>query len=191
MLKRLSLVMYLLPVIVISQTPTLLPKENLDVFHLSVTKQQIKIGTQVISYTATAGYMPVKDENDSIKARLFFVAYTKDGESDPSKRPIMFAYNGGPGSASLWLHMGALGPKRVVMTDEGATLPPPYQYTDNEYTWLDKTDIVFIDPMLTGYTRTVGKNDKSQFTGFDNDVQLVGDFIRLYTSRNEIGRAHV
>jgi len=184
MLKRLLLVMYLLPVIVLSQTPTLLPKENQDVFHLSVTKQQIKIGTQVISYTATAGYMPVKDENDSVKARLFFVAYTKDGGSDPSKRPIMFAYNGGPGSASLWLHMGALGPKRVVMTDEGATLPPPYQYTDNEYTWLDKTDIVFIDPMLTGYTRTVGKNDKSQFTGFDNDVQLVGDFIRLYTSRN-------
>ncbi len=183
MQRRLLMALLLIPVLAQSQPASSLQQLPGETFHLSVTKQQVKIGTQIISYTATAGYMPVKDENDSVKAKLFFVAYTKDGENDPSKRPILFAYNGGPGSASLWLHMGALGPKRVVMTDEGATLPPPYQYTDNEYTWLDKTDIVFIDPMLTGYTRTVGKNDKSQFTGFDNDVQLVGDFIRLYTSR--------
>src|SRR3982750_3475142 len=79
-------------------------------YELSVTKHQLKTGSQVLSYTATTGYMPVKDENDSIKAKLFFVAYTKDGEAEPGKRPILFAYNGGPGSASLWLHMGALGP---------------------------------------------------------------------------------
>lgn len=154
-------------------------------YDLSVTKHQIKIGNRLINYTATAGYMAVKDENDSVKAKLFFVAYTKDEETNAAKRPIMFAYNGGPGSASLWLHMGALGPKRVLMNDDGTTLPPPYQYVDNEYTWLDKTDIVFIDPMLTGYTRPVGKNDKSQFTGYENDVQFVGDFIRLYTTKYE------
>ena len=152
-------------------------------YDLSVTKHQVKMGNQTLSYTATAGYMPVKDENDSIKAKLFFVAYTKDGEADPGKRPIMFAYNGGPGSGSLWLHMGALGPKRVVINDDGSIPPPPYQYVDNEYTWLDKTDIVFIDPMLTGYTRPVGKNDKSLFTGYENDVHFVGDFIRFYTSK--------
>ena len=154
-------------------------------YDLSITKHQLKIGSQIINYTATTGYMAVKDENDSAKAKLFFVAYTKDDETNAAKRPIMFAYNGGPGSASLWLHMGALGPKRVLMNDDGTTLPPPYQYVDNEYSWLDKTDIVFIDPMLTGYTRPVGKNDKSQFTGYENDVQFVGDFIRLYTTKYE------
>ncbi len=160
--------------------------QNLDkTYTLSVTKHQVKINGVVISYTATAGYMAIKDENDSLKAKLFFVAYTKDGETDLSKRPLLFAYNGGPGSASLWLHMGALGPKRVVMNDDGTTKPPPYSYTDNEYSWLDKTDIVFIDPMLTGFTRSIGKTDKNEFIGYDNDVQFVGDFIRLYTSKNE------
>ena len=175
---RLLLVLFLAPLFAIAQKtdPT---------YDLSVTKHQLKIGNQVLNYTATTGYMPVKDENDSIKAKLFFVAYTKDGEPDPGKRPILFAYNGGPGSASLWLHMGALGPKRVVIGDSGNIPPPPYQYVDNEYTWLDKTDIVFIDPMLTGYTRPVGKNDKSLFTGYENDVQFVGDFIRVYTTKYE------
>ena len=96
-------------------------------YALSVTKSSVKINGKLINYTATTGYMPVKDENDTIKAKLFFVAYTRDGETDLSKRPILFAYNGGPGSASLWLHMGALGPKRVVMNDDGSTIPPPYQ----------------------------------------------------------------
>lgn len=129
--------------------------------------------------------MPIKDESDSLRARLFFVAYTKDGEADPSKRPVLFAYNGGPGSSSVWLHMGALGPKRVVMTEKGDAIAPPYQYVDNEFTWLDKTDLVFIDPMMTGYTRPAGKNPQSLFTGYENDIQFVGDFIRLYTTRYE------
>lgn len=153
--------------------------------NISVTKHQVKINNQLISYTATAGYMLMKDEADSLRAKLFFVAYTKDGETDISKRPIMFAYNGGPGSSSVWLHMGALGPKRVLMTEKGDAIKPPYKYVDNEYSWLDKTDLVFIDPMMTGYTRPAGKNPQSLFTGFDNDVQFVGDFIRLYTTRYE------
>src|ERR1035437_2254172 len=94
-------------------------------YDLSITKHQLKIGNTLISYTATTGYMAVKDENDSIRAKIFFVAYTKDVDNNSASRPIMFAYNGGPGSASLWLHMGALGPKRVLMNEDGSTLPPP------------------------------------------------------------------
>jgi len=151
--------------------------------NISITHHQMKLGTEMFNYTATAGYMEMKDEKDTLKANLFFIAYTKDGEPDPAKRPILFSFNGGPGSASVWLHMGALGPKIVQMTDEGNTLPPPYKYVDNSNTWLDKADIVFIDPMMTGYTRTAGKTQQGEFTGFDNDLSFVGDFIRLYTTR--------
>jgi carboxypeptidase C (cathepsin A) len=149
-----------------------------------VTKHQIKIGSEIINYTATAGYMLMKDENDSLKAKVFYVAYTKDGEKDTSKRSLLFAYNGGPGSSSVWLHMGAIGPKKVVLSDKGEMMQPPFSYTDNADTWLDKTDIVFIDPMMTGFTRPAHNEDKANFTGFENDTRFVGDFIRLYTSKN-------
>lgn len=151
---------------------------------LSVTKHQINAGGGHISYTATAGYMPMKDEKDSVRASLFFIAYTKDGV-DPATRPVMFAFNGGPGSSSVWLHMGMLGPKRVIMSDDGDALQPPYKYTDNDYTWLDKADLVFIDPMMTGYTRPNGNTPQSDFTGYDNDIRFVGDFIRLYLTKNK------
>jgi carboxypeptidase C (cathepsin A) len=162
-----------------------LPQKNKDwkEGNLSVTKHQLKIGNDFLNYTATTGYMTIKDEKDTLRANLFFIAYTKDGETDPSKRPILFSFNGGPGSSSVWLHMGALGPKRVLMTDEGNTLPPPYKYVDNPDTWLDKADIVFIDPMMTGFTRTAGKASQAEFTGYDNDLHFVGDFIRLYLSK--------
>ncbi|MBC7950102.1 MAG: peptidase S10 [Chitinophagaceae bacterium] len=151
--------------------------------NLSVTKHQIKLASEVLNYTATTGYMPIKDEKDTLKANLFFIAYTKDGESDPAKRPILFSFNGGPGSSSVWLHMGALGPKVVLMTEDGNTLPPPYKYSDNPHTWLDKTDIVFIDPMMTGFTRPAGRSTQTEFTGYENDLRFVGDFIRLYLSK--------
>jgi carboxypeptidase C (cathepsin A) len=151
--------------------------------NLSITRHQLKTTTDVLNYTATTGYMTIKDEKDTLKANLFFIAYTKDGEPDPAKRPILFSFNGGPGSSSVWLHMGALGPKMVVMTDEGNTLPPPYKYVDNPNTWLDKADIVFIDPMVTGFTRPAGKALQNEFTGYENDLRFVGDFIRLYLSR--------
>jgi carboxypeptidase C (cathepsin A) len=102
------------------------PKEWKD-GNLSITKHQVTTNSGALNYTATAGYMTIKDEKDTLKANLFFIAYTKDGENDPSKRPILFSFNGGPGSSSVWLHMGALGPKRVLMTEEGNTLPPPYK----------------------------------------------------------------
>jgi carboxypeptidase C (cathepsin A) len=150
---------------------------------LSVTHHQLATSGGAMPYTATAGYMPIKDEKDSLKARLFFVAYTKDGVQDKSKRPVLFAFNGGPGSSSVWLHMGALGPERVLMTNEGESIAPPYRSVPNEYSWLDKADIVFIDPMLTGYTRPNGNTPASDYTGFNNDIRFVGDFIRLYLSR--------
>lgn len=154
---------------------------------LSVTQQQVKTDKETISYTATTGYMDMRDERDTLKANLFFIAYTKNGEPDPAKRPILFSFNGGPGSSSVWLHMGALGPKLVKMTEEGNSLPPPYEYVDNPHTWLDKADLVFIDPMMTGYTRPAGRTQQGEFTGYDNDLRFVGDFIRLYISRYDDG----
>ena len=150
---------------------------------LSVTHHQLTTPSGLLNYTATTGYTIMRDEKDSARANLFFIAYTRDGETDPAKRPILFSFNGGPGSSSVWLHMGALGPKMVLMTDEGNTLPPPYRYVDNPNTWLDKADIVFIDPMMTGFTRPAGKNAFTDFTGYENDLHLVGDFIRLYLTR--------
>lgn len=150
---------------------------------LSITKHQLRIGNETLSYTAMAGYMDMRDEKDTLKANVFFIAYTKDGESDPAKRPLLFSFNGGPGSSSVWLHMGALGPKIVNMTETGESLPPPYKYSDNPHTWLDKADLVFIDPMMTGYTRPAGRTNAADYFGFNNDLQLVGDFIRLYTTR--------
>ena len=152
---------------------------------LSVTKHRVTIQGQTISYTATAGYHMMRDEHGYDQAKVFFIAYKKDGVSNQAKRPLTFSFNGGPGSCSVWLHLGALGPKRVKMTDKGGTLPPPYELVDNEYSWLDKTDLVFIDPMMTGFTRPAEGKDKKDFTGFQNDLKLVGDFIYQYISNTD------
>jgi carboxypeptidase C (cathepsin A) len=178
-MRMLLLFFVIIPTLLVAQKDLKEWKEG----NLSVTKHQLKIGNDLLNYTATTGYMPIKDEKDTMKANLFFIAYTKDGDLDPAKRPILFSFNGGPGSSSVWLHMGALGPKVVLMKEDGNTLPPPYKYVDNPDTWLDKADIVFIDPMMTGFTRPAGKASQNEFTGFDNDIQFVGDFIRLYLSR--------
>ncbi|MBK7560029.1 MAG: peptidase S10 [Chitinophagaceae bacterium] len=178
-MRLLVLIFVIIPTVLFAQKDVKEWKEG----NLSVTKHQLKIGNDIFNYTATTGYMPIKDEKDTMKANLFFIAYTKDGDLDPAKRPILFSFNGGPGSSSVWLHMGALGPKVVLMKEDGNTLPPPYKYVDNPDTWLDKADIVFIDPMMTGFTRPSGKSSQNEFTGFDNDIQFVGDFIRLYLSR--------
>src|SRR3954465_12456599 len=155
---------------------------------LSVTEHELTVDGKVIKYRATAGYMLMKDaKNEKAKANIFFIAYTKldDGANkvDPAKRPVTFSFNGGPGSASIWLHMGAIGPKRVVMTEKGESLPPPYKMMDNDATWLDQTDLVFIDPVSTGYSRAATGEDPKQFHGFNEDIASVGDFIRLYTTR--------
>jgi carboxypeptidase C (cathepsin A) len=149
------------------------------------SKHTIKIGGQEIKYTATAGTILLKLEDGTPKASVFYIAYTKDDVSDTAKRPVTFTFNGGPGSASIWLHLGAFGPRRVEMGDAGALLPPPYKLVDNESSLLDLTDLVFIDPVSTGYSRAVPGEALKQFHGIQQDIESVGDFIRLYATRNK------
>ena len=162
-------------------------KSDLPRFQKPVsTKHSVSIGGTTINYTATAGHLTLTKEDGSVRAKVFFVAYTKDGESEPSTRPLTFSFNGGPGSSSVWLHLGVLGPRRVLMNDDGTTLPPPYKLTDNEYSWLDLTDMVFIDPVSTGYSRandpkTAGK----EFHGYRQDIESVGAFIRRWVNDNK------
>jgi len=151
----------------------------------SESSHRVTVGGRNLSYKATAGTLILKDEDGTQKASVFFMAYTLDGVSDPGQRPVTFSFNGGPGSSSVWLHLGLLGPRRVLMTDDGRALPPPYELVDNEYSLLDVTDLVFIDPVTTGYSRAVPDEDPQQFHGVEEDVEAVGEFIRLYTSRFE------
>ncbi len=149
------------------------------------TKHSLKVGGQEIKYTATAGTILLKLEDGTPKASIFYVAYTKDDVSDASQRPITFSFNGGPGSASVWLHLGLLGPRRVQMGDAGTLLPPPYKLVDNDVSLLDISDLVFIDPVSTGYSRAVPGEAPKQFHGVTEDVESVADFIRLYATRNK------
>lgn len=152
---------------------------------LKKTSHTMRIGGQDVSYTATAGAMELLDDDGKAKARIYFTSYVRDGQENPGERPITFAFNGGPGSSSVWLHMGALGPRRVAFGVEGEVLPPPGRIVDNEFSWLDITDLVFIDPVSTGFSRALEGEDAKQFHGVDKDIASVGDFIRLYTTRYE------
>jgi carboxypeptidase C (cathepsin A) len=150
---------------------------------LVTTRHSARIGGAEVRYTATTGTLLLKEEDGTPKASIFFVAYSRDGVQDLGKRPITFTFNGGPGSSSVWLHMGAFGPRRVVMDDEGLRATPPYGLADNESSLLDVSDLVFIDPVTTGFSRAVpGQSDK-QFHGVQEDVESVGEFIRLYCGR--------
>lgn len=160
--------------------------------NLVVTKHTVRIGGREIKYTVTAGTIVMKEETadrekeaegEKPRAQVFFIAYTRDGDGSRAKRPLTFSFNGGPGSSSVWLHLGVLGPRRVVLQDDGGLPRPPFQLTDNEYSLLDQTDLVFIDPMNTGYSRPVEGVKPKEWHGFKKDIQLVGDFIRLYTTR--------
>lgn len=148
-----------------------------------ITQHEQKIGGKKIAYTATVGRMPLKTEQDEIDAQIFFIAYTRDDVKDHSQRPLVFAFNGGPGSASIWLHMGALGPKRVDMADGGFLPASPYRMTDNEYSILDLADIVFVDPVGTGFSRAKDDDTAKTFWNLEKDVESVGKFIRLYLTR--------
>jgi carboxypeptidase C (cathepsin A) len=150
-----------------------------------VTTHELKIGTRILKYTVTAGLMPLKNETGETEANIFFVAYVADRPGGPDKRPLMFSFNGGPGSSSVWLHLGALGPKRVKMREDGMMPSPPYQLVDNEETWLDQTDLVFIDPVGTGYSRAVKPELGKKFWGLSGDLDSVGEFIRIYLTRYE------
>ncbi len=163
------------------------PKDN-----LVETKQKVNINGKELHYTVTTGTIVMKEETrdrekesegEKAKAEVFFVAYTLDGLADKSNRPITFSFNGGPGSSSVWLHLGLLGPRRVEMGDAGSLLPPPYRLVNNEYSLLDLTDLVFIDPVSTGYSRPVEGEKAKDWHGFKKDIESVGDFIRLYATR--------
>ena len=147
------------------------------------TDHAITVGGARLAYKATAGTLPLRDEHGKTRANVFFIAYTKAGVQDPRQRPIMFCFNGGPGSSSVWLHLGAFGPMRVALKDEGEAPPPPYRLVPNEATLLEQTDLVFIDPVSTGFSRPAEGQDAKQFHGVQQDIQSVGDFIRLYTTR--------
>ena len=150
----------------------------------SVTQHQVTIEGQVVKYTATAGWLIMKDDKDKPIARFGYTAYTRDGVKDLARRPIMFAYNGGPGSSSIWLHMGIMGPRRVVVNDQGYAPPPPSVSVDNAYTVLDVTDIVMVDPVGTGFSKPLGDAKAGDFWGVDQDIKSVGQFIKRYVSDN-------
>lgn len=169
------------------ETPA--PAEPKD--HLVITRHSLTLPNRhVLNYTVTCGTLVLKQEREKDgkaegekpAATLFFTAYTLD-QQPPEKRPITFSFNGGPGSSSVWLHIGLLGPRRLQMGDAGNLLPPPYTLTDNEYTLLDATDLVFIDPVGTGYSRPHTGEGIHDLHTFTKDIESVGDFIRLYCSR--------
>ena len=151
-----------------------------------ITKHIIKTGSKTLNYTVTTGFMPLKNAvSGDIEARIFYMAYTLDGVANPAMRPLMFSFNGGPGSASVWLHLGAIGPRRAKMLDNGFMPPPPYQLEDNEQTWLDQTDLVFIDPVGTGYSRAAKPELANKYFGLSGDIESIGEFIRLFLGRND------
>lgn len=158
------------------------PEDKLSVTHHSVT-----INGEEIRYTATTGTLVLKEEIDKegekAKASVFFIAYTRDDVEDMAERPITFSFNGGPGSSSVWLHLGVLGPRCVKPDDDGELPQPPYELKNNESSILDKTDLVFIDPVSTGFSRAVPGEEAKQFHGFKKDIESVGDFILLYLGR--------
>jgi len=149
-----------------------------------VTHHQITVDGKALKYTATAGRLPIKRGDGKIEAEMFYVAYTLDGQ-DAARRPLTFAFNGGPGSASIWLHMGALGPRKVVLQPDGFMPPSPYRIEDNPYTLLDKSDLVLIDAMGTGFSRAADNEIFKKFWGVRGDIEAFSEFIRLYISRNE------
>ncbi|MGD0508769.1 MAG: peptidase S10 [Terriglobales bacterium] len=159
-------------------------EEHYDVAEVppAITHHQITLNGKLLSYTATAGRLPIKRGDGKTEAEMFFVAYALDGQ-DAGKRPLTFAFNGGPGSASVWLHMGALGPKRVVLQPNGFMPAAPYRLEDNPDTLLDRSDIVMVDAMATGYSRAATAELTKKFLGVKGDVQAFGEFIRLYISR--------
>lgn len=152
----------------------------------STSEGRVVIDGETVEYTATVGDIVLRDDAGDDRAKMTYVAYLREGVEDRTSRPVTFAFNGGPGSASVWVHLGAFGPKRALLDEEGFPVgPPPGELIDNEYSLLDATDLVFIDPVATGWSRPAPEVETEEFTGFTNDVESVGEFIRLWVSRND------
>jgi carboxypeptidase C (cathepsin A) len=158
------------------------PKEEL-VDKIVATSHTATIHDKEFKYTATTGKLVMKNDEGDAKAQIFFIAYTKDNVDDLGQRPVTFAFNGGPGSSSVWLHLGLLGPQRIKIPADASAVPPPYRLSSNPYTLLDLTDLVFIDPVSTGFSRPAKGEDKDQFHGYEEDIRSVGQFIHDYVTK--------
>jgi len=154
-----------------------------------VTKHSIMVDGRKLDYAAEAGMLPLLKEDGAARASVFYVAYTLDPAADPAKRPILFCFNGGPGASAVWLHLGGLGPRRAQVNEDGTLPPPPFELVDNDATALRATDLVFVDPVSTGYSRAAKDEKPEQFFGKDPDIEAIAEFIRLYTSRHERWRS--
>jgi carboxypeptidase C (cathepsin A) len=165
------------------QKPAEAPKTPPVEKPLSTTRHTVTIDGKPVPYTATVGELVVGKPNEEPGASMFFVAYTREDVKDKSGRPLMFLFNGGPGSSTVWLHLGGLGPKRVAMDDEGDCGAPPYNLVDSDFSLLDVTDLVFVDAISTGYSRPLPGENPNQFHGVGEDVATFGEFIRSFVSR--------
>jgi len=157
-----------------------------DATHKPVfTTNTVTIAGEPVKYIAETGMLPILKEDGTTSASVFYIAYTRVGETNMATRPITFSFNGGPGSSSVWLHLGALGPRRVKMNPDGTLPPPPFGLVDNEYSLLGASDLVFIDPVATGFSRAAKDEKAEQFFGVKGDLDSVGEFIRLWTTRHD------
>ena len=152
---------------------------------ISTTSHSVKIDGKIITYKAMAGTMQLRNGEDQPIALHGFTAYVKDGTTDLKTRPITFVFNGGPGSSSIWLHMGVIGPRRVVVTDPGFTPAAPYTLEDNGSSLLDVTDIVMMDPIGTGLSHAINKSKNKDFWGVDQDIRGISQFIKQFVTEND------
>ena len=152
-----------------------------------VTVHSIEAEGRRISYAAETGMLPLLKDDGTAKASMFYVAYTLEGGD--ASRPIMFCFNGGPGASAVWLHLGGLGPRRARVNPDATLPPPPYELVDNPHTLLPHTDLVFIDPVATGYSRPAKDEKAEQFFGQDPDIEAMAEFIVLYTTRHRRWRS--
>ncbi len=147
------------------------------------SEHSVMVNGRLIKYTAKAGTILLKNKNGDTEASVFFITYIKNGVKKIKERPITFSFNGGPGSSSVWLHLGLLGPKSVKMNEDGSLPAPPFKLIPNNYSILDVSDLVFIDPVSTGFSRPASSDLKEKFHGVSEDIASVGEFIRLYLTR--------
>lgn len=154
-----------------------------------VTEHSIRVADRALAYRAEAGMLPLLKEDGTPRAHVFFVAYTLVADVDAAERPLVFCFNGGPGAAAVWLHLGGLGPRRALVNADGSLPPPPFRLVDNEHTILPTADLVFVDPVATGYSRAAKDEKPEQFFGTERDVAALAEFVRLYTTRQRRWRS--
>ncbi len=160
-------------------------KDPAERFKWKVSEHEVTVAGERFAYTATAGYMPLMNDDGEPQAKMFFIAYTRNGIEDLGERPVMFCFNGGPGSSAIWLHLGAFGPRRVELTDKGEAVGPPYRLVENPRSILDTTDLVFIDPISTGFSHTEEKVNAGTYHTTQGDIRSIGQFVRRYLTYHD------